>query len=603
MMTRWISWVAVLLASQVEHAVSKIVEASEVTNVIVSTTAGWDLSGCGVGGCDPRLTRDGKDNTVPASRWSCEPSLAELLGSYEDCSISFTMDDEFQIDHIMLYLHESDTAQISIAFEIEGTISWFGDFEDISALTTPGLALGEGQKVNIKQETDSVTLTFDLTNGQYINLSEVEIYVDVEDSYSEEVDPPAELYVVNAKTLTNVYATAGSWDLSSDDPDCGVAGCVPTFATDGKDNTVGSRWSCEIPSSYDDEDYWNDVHSCHLDLSMDDYFTVSYIVVYVPNSNDATMEGLSFVADVVPFETTKTALGTGQRVNFPRPSLIDIKLSPTNVVAGQVIEISEVEIFVEVTNKNGPISAAVAFIDATADDLSATVVVTASGSVNGTTPAATRDGDDNTVATSQWSCRADASSSIFSEGCELYFDFSDEYTVSYLELYMHESETTSEAVPISICSCTFAVEADCCYYGEVVGTYLTKPGTPLGEPERINLLYPLTSHLAISVSNLTAAGGSVGISEVEIYFRVPDSSPTPAPFLSPAPTPSPTYDLDFFDDDFVYKFIDETFDDDVIDEIIDEYYEKDTAGTTFSKGCLLWAAVAAGMAFISSSLY
>ena len=36
---------------------SSAVEASTVTNVVVSSSLTWDLSGCGEGGCDPRLTR------------------------------------------------------------------------------------------------------------------------------------------------------------------------------------------------------------------------------------------------------------------------------------------------------------------------------------------------------------------------------------------------------------------------------------------------------------------------------------------------------------------------------------------------------------------
>ena len=62
-------------------------------------------------------------------------------------------------------VHESDIAQISIPFQF--------DYPDISDLTSPGLALGTGQKVNVNTNIDSFTLFFELTNGQYINLSEV----------------------------------------------------------------------------------------------------------------------------------------------------------------------------------------------------------------------------------------------------------------------------------------------------------------------------------------------------------------------------------------------------------------------------------------------
>ena len=49
----------------------------------------------------------------------------------------------------------------------------------------------------------------------------------------------------------------------------------------------------------------------------------------------------------------------------------------------------------------------------------------------------------------------------------------------------------------------------------MIGSYVTKPGTPLGEPERINLLYPETTAIGILADNLTAIGGTmISISEV-----------------------------------------------------------------------------------------
>lgn len=44
----------------------------------------------------------------------------------------------------------------------------------------------------------------------------------------------------------------------------------------------------------------------------------------------------------VPFELTETAVGAGQRVNLPRPSVSYFEIGPASVVAGQVVEISEV---------------------------------------------------------------------------------------------------------------------------------------------------------------------------------------------------------------------------------------------------------------------
>lgn len=65
-------------------------------------------------------------------------------------------------------MHESDTQTISIPFEVDCL-----PCDGISDLTTPGLALGVGQRVNINGEASALTLEFDLSNGQYINLSEV----------------------------------------------------------------------------------------------------------------------------------------------------------------------------------------------------------------------------------------------------------------------------------------------------------------------------------------------------------------------------------------------------------------------------------------------
>lgn len=69
----------------------------------------------------------------------------------------------------------------------------------------------------------------------------------------------------------------------------------------------------------------------------------------VPDSDDATKEGLSFeVSDSsslygVPCQITPgVELGEGQRFNMPRPESHQLTITPTNVTAGQVIEISEV---------------------------------------------------------------------------------------------------------------------------------------------------------------------------------------------------------------------------------------------------------------------
>lgn len=76
-------------------------------------------------------------------------------------------------------VHESDTAEVSIPFDVS-----FGYFltSDFSDLTSPGTALGEGQQINFPRadslsdsyfRANSVTLSFSLTAGQFIELSEV----------------------------------------------------------------------------------------------------------------------------------------------------------------------------------------------------------------------------------------------------------------------------------------------------------------------------------------------------------------------------------------------------------------------------------------------
>lgn len=66
-------------------------------------------------------------------------------------------------------------------------------------------------------------------------------------------------------------------------------------------------------------------------------------------SDNATKEAVPFTASAafggfdVPCETAPgTELGTGERFNMPRPESNSVVIYPTNVTAGDVIEISEV---------------------------------------------------------------------------------------------------------------------------------------------------------------------------------------------------------------------------------------------------------------------
>lgn len=66
--------------------------------------------------------------------------------------------------------HESDDAtKIAISFTVAA------DSKEVSGLTSPGTALGAGQKVNLPADTfdDLIRITFTLTNDQWIDVSEV----------------------------------------------------------------------------------------------------------------------------------------------------------------------------------------------------------------------------------------------------------------------------------------------------------------------------------------------------------------------------------------------------------------------------------------------
>ena len=71
-----------------------------------------------------------------------------------------------------LDFHESDDAtKVAISFVVAA------GFEQVSGVTSPGTALGAGQKVNLPADTlaDTVLVTFTLTNDQWIHVSEVRL--------------------------------------------------------------------------------------------------------------------------------------------------------------------------------------------------------------------------------------------------------------------------------------------------------------------------------------------------------------------------------------------------------------------------------------------
>ncbi|CAN0077149.1 unnamed protein product [Scytosiphon promiscuus] len=335
---------------------------------------------------------------------------------------------------------------------------------------------------------------------------------------------------------------------------------------------------------------------CRLTLTMDDPHVISHIIVYIADSDDETKEGISFSAESFGVEesyqtTPGTALGTGERFNLPRPDAdyIEIYPNPTSVEADQVITISEVEIYVEVTDTNVAISASEAWTEVPAESL--TLITTASSqSLPGFEANKTLDGKDNTVATSRWSCSGDSSGN-----CIIFFGFNDEYTVSYVNLYMHNSDAAEqEAVELDICSCEggdyLEIACNCVDYSDTrtdLGAYVTEPGTPLGEPERMNTLYKGASGIGIMCRNLTAIGGTLDISEVEIMFRVPDSTPTPAPFVEDSRDPTPTF-APFSPGGFY-------FDDDILDGVFDDDSSK---SRTISYGILLASVIAVVVAII-----
>ena len=71
-----------------------------------------------------------------------------------------------------LDLHESDDAtKVAISFVVTAGL------EQVSGVTSPGTALGTGEKVNLPADTfgGTVLITFTLTNDQWIHVSEVRL--------------------------------------------------------------------------------------------------------------------------------------------------------------------------------------------------------------------------------------------------------------------------------------------------------------------------------------------------------------------------------------------------------------------------------------------
>ncbi|CAM9282020.1 unnamed protein product [Ectocarpus sp. 8 AP-2014] len=601
--------VALVLSIASRFASAEIVEAANVTNVAVDATA-WDLrlgseGGCGLTGCDPRLTRDGEDNSVAESRWSC------TLGTATTCELQFEFDDYFDVSYLMIYFHESDDAtQLSISFDVE-----VGYDTVHTDLTSPGTALGAGQRVNMLPDTSGnyLHLLFDLTSDQTIDVSEVEIYLDVDDPDDVVVAALPTISTVKVDSVSNVVAAATFWDLRTD-AGCGEAGCDPLLAHDGHDNTVASsRWSCESSLDVDVEDYvfFSSPQYCHLQFVFGDegdsfwdddnlVFTVSHVVIYVHESDDATKEAMTMNVyssysgndPAGSFVTVPgTPLGTGHRVNLNRPLATSVTVVPV-LSAGQWVDISEVEIYVEVTQTEVFIPAAEAWNDVAADTIT-TVTPSASWSVAGFGPNMTTDGDDNTVAASYWSCQAPTGtlsssfgyeSSFDYDSCWLYFELNDEYTASYMMLYVHESnDATKEPIQFDVYGCT--IDAFSCYNeyaSELVGSSTTVPGTPLGEGERVNLIRPSAVSLGIHFN--LSAGAIVSISEVELFVQTPDATPTPAPFVPTPETEAPVYSWmsgDDSDDDYVWA----NDDDDAAGVIVssdDDYLVDDSSSSTAS---------------------
>ncbi|CAM9348482.1 unnamed protein product [Ectocarpus fasciculatus] len=552
--------------------------------------------GCGIAGCDPRLTRDGDDNTVAESRWSC------TLGTTNTCELQFEFDDHFDISYLMIYFHESDDAtQLSISFDIE-----VGYDVVHTDLTSPGTALGAGQRVNMPPDTSGryLDLLFDLTSDQTIGVSEVEIFLDVDDPAEVVVATLPTIYTVNVDTVSNVVATASFWDLSTD-AGCGEAGCDPRLAHDGHNNTVASsRWSCESSLDSDEDSvyvYSSSPQYCFLEFVFGDddgLFTVSHVVIYVHESDDATKEAMtmdvyssssSYSSGYDPvgsFVTVPgTQLGAGHRVNLNRPLVSSLTVAPY-LSAGQWVDISEVEIYVEVTQTEVFIPAAEAWNDVAADTIT-TVTASASGSVTGFGPNMTTDGDDNTVAASYWSCQMPTGSTSTSFGfssydndvCRLYFELNDEYTASYMMLYVHDSnDATKEPIQFDVYGCT--VDSVYCY-GEpddLIGSSTTVPGTPLGEGERVNLIRPSVDGLGIYFN--MSAGAIINISEVKLYVQTPDATPTPAPFVPTPETEAPVYSWMQDDDSDDYYMLPSDDDNDRVVFSDDYYFVDDSSPST-----------------------
>lgn len=150
---------------------------------VTATASKYDMrggaaAGCYVDGCQPGLTRDGDDNTVLESRWSCEEALE---GAEMACYITFEVEEDVDVESVTIWFRESDDATrptntFIISTAIDGGAGAFT--QQLEGKNTPGTPLGEGEQFVLPTAVTARFIRIEavLATDQWISLHEVEIY-------------------------------------------------------------------------------------------------------------------------------------------------------------------------------------------------------------------------------------------------------------------------------------------------------------------------------------------------------------------------------------------------------------------------------------------
>eukprot|EP00903_Cladosiphon_okamuranus_P015356 g14182.t1 len=135
--------------------------------------------GCYTDGCAPTYMIDGDLNDVGESRWSCEVSLTPAT---LDCYATFDLGSLFTLSKLSMYFHESsDPERTSRQFAVSTSDDGILFVESFTGENTAGLALGVADDFAFPTGSSGqfVRVTGILETGEWLSISEVEVYVDV----------------------------------------------------------------------------------------------------------------------------------------------------------------------------------------------------------------------------------------------------------------------------------------------------------------------------------------------------------------------------------------------------------------------------------------